>query len=332
MIGLMAAAAAAGLATFLLCFLLERIARKRDKERQKEDRAWSEAEKQAGEEAEAKRQAEEKKEAERAEAERRARGEEERRKNVERLNREQRRNELLERIVRETEFSLGETEVLSDSTDPEAVSRPSIVPTGFIDIRPVQSMEEIRNILPVQQLMDDESFYASLAAHQLLVLQPMEFTVKAKKVLVLLVDRSDSMKELGRVFWAIALVEKMADKCLDAGACLILKVFTEFIESVAKAETPEQFAELKRQLPHLLSPDGGTNIQVALKSAIGELSSSKISEKKILLATDGDCPIDENDLLLSLKENNISLRTVCISGEHAGLMRISEFYDVLWDH
>lgn len=67
-----------------------------------------------------------------------------------------------------------------------AVRQPVNYPTGDIEPATMQTMDQLPNIIPEQQMMDDDRFYGELAQGNLLVLQAHENIVDQKLLYILL--------------------------------------------------------------------------------------------------------------------------------------------------
>lgn len=244
-------------------------------------------------------------------------------RNVER----KRRNELLERVVHAVDFST--RELVTDTPQSGTQPRTSLTPTSYYNVRPIQSLSEIRSILPSGYILDDDQFYPKVINHQILVGEFQEFFGKAKKALVAMIDCSGSMREHGRSEWAFGLCDSLIDKCIRVQAEMILITFYDKIRGSYHVHNMETADKIRSQLSQILHPDGDTSIDLALETGLEVIKKEKFSEARMLLVTDGTQTVDVAEYGPRLRKGKIHLHTVCIAGDLKELEEISNRYDLL---
>ncbi|NTW22614.1 VWA domain-containing protein [Candidatus Falkowbacteria bacterium] len=238
-----------------------------------------------------------------------------------------RKNELLRSIVKSIEFST--REVVSDIQLPGTLPRQSIVPTSNYNVRPIKGAGEFSSILPSAHMLDDEQFYGRLSANNLLVSEYHEYYGSGRRVLFAAFDGSGSMEKYGRAQWAIGLCEAIIDRCIEQQAELYLLVYSGVIKGVYHVFDRKSAEAVKRKLREILSPEGGTDINLALDTIFDMIKSGKFDEARALLVTDGTESVDEEHILQRRKTEKVFLHTVSIAGERDDLRRVSSRFDQL---
>lgn len=213
------------------------------------------------------------------------------------------------------------------------------VPTGDIEIKPLQSFGEIPKVLNSQMASDDEIFYPLVASGQLLVQQPIEYEgvykerfIRQRKTLRALVDVSGSMKG-DRIAWARLLLTLLVEKARKAFADYLLTTFTKVPGQPMKADANESFSftEVLDYIEHSIRADGGTDISAALHNELDLIEEENEKEKmeqsaQIVLITDGNDKIDASSLKKRMDALKVELHTVIIGQRHDGLRSISKKY------
>lgn len=240
---------------------------------------------------------------------------------------ETKKSRLIQDIVDSVQFIV--TEKVSDTPLPGADKRPTKIPTGNLRVRPMHGFGDFPQLLPRSYGLDDDQFYGRLAQRSLLVREYYQYYGDAANALIMLVDVSGSMDEYGRASWAKELVERLLERCLGLKATLHLVTFARTVRSTHRASNPEEANALCGALDSILYPDGGTDVERALRHATELVEQEQFTEAKILLVTDGTDGVDPGYFEARLKETNCHLHTVCIAGENHSLKSISEQYDHL---
>ncbi len=244
--------------------------------------------------------------------------------------------EAVDRIVKRLQFAVGQ--VIHKSVKVGEETRPSIVPTDDLTIRPMNGIDEVGRVLSSAHALSDDLFYAGVAAKQLPVVEYTEqFDVTAdveepsRKIVVILQDMSDSMKESHRMDWALTLDKRIIAKASAEKAEVAFLPFGPYPDRWLFARTDEERANLKANLESRLHFMGGTNIDLALAHGIEFVSDPSFTERKIVLVTDGTQAVSTSALLASLKAAGAELHTVCIGPQNPDLESISAHYDYLLD-
>lgn len=238
-----------------------------------------------------------------------------------------RRNNLIDRLVDSIKFA--SREMVTQNQVQGSRPRKSIVPTGNYNVRPLRGVAEFASLLPSSHMLDDNHFYAQLATNKLMVGEFIEYHGKAHNTLVVAVDGSGSMENSGRVQWSMGLVERLIDRCIEIGAEMFFVVFSDYIRGSYHVFDKKSAEEIRGRLGSVLSPRGGTDINITLKKIFEIVDEGKFAEARILLVTDGTEGVDEENILKELSKRKIFLHTVCIAGEREDLKRISSEYDRL---
>ena len=216
---------------------------------------------------------------------------------------------------------------------------PSHIPSDEIHIRPIRDVSEIAQV-PIDSLvLDDDRFFVDLAAQSLPVLEYQkrvdvteEVAEVPRKVLVLVIDRSGSMGEHGRAEWAQGFCDAAIRKAVREKAEVALLAFDERPRHWQVAKDEAACDQLRRELPRLLAPDGGTNVSAALDTTLEFLDDPSFSERKIELVTDGvDIELNVHHYRKRLADIGATLDTVCLAEENASLHALSMHYDMLYD-
>ncbi|MBI3572039.1 VWA domain-containing protein [Candidatus Kaiserbacteria bacterium] len=213
---------------------------------------------------------------------------------------------------------------------------PSPIPSDEIGIRPIREIAEIPQTLPDALAVDDDRFYAALAAHRLPVIEYQErvdvredITGQPRKILVLIVDVSGSMGEDGRIEWAIGLCHAAIKRAIAANAEIALLPFTGRPGTWRHAVGKDECLLLSNRLTQFLTPDGGTSIRLALDEGIRFLAEETFTDRQILLITDGDDNVDAEGTRNALSSIGAVLHTVCIGPGNPDLQQASAHYDLL---
>lgn len=238
-----------------------------------------------------------------------------------------RRKALIDVIVKSVEFAA--KEMVTNKRMKGLRSRKSLVPNSNYNVRPIGNLNEFVSLLPQGHLMDDDHFYAKLASKKLMVGEFVEYYGKAKNTLIAALDASGSMEHYRRYEWAVGLVDRLIQRSIDLDAEIFLVVFTDYIRNVYHAHDKKTAEELRKNLPKILVPNGGTNINLALSKVFEIVAEGNFTEARVLLVTDGTEGVDEKMIAKEIEENNIFLHTVCIAGERKDLKKISNKYDRL---
>ena len=213
------------------------------------------------------------------------------------------------------------------------------VPTGDIEIKPLQSFSEIPKVLNSQMASDDDIFYPMVAGGQLLVQQPIEYQgvykeryIRQRKTLRVLVDVSGSMKG-DRIAWARLLLTLLVEKARKAFADYFLTTFTKVPGQPIKADPTEtaSFKEVLDYIEHSIRADGGTDISAALLNELNLIEQENKEEKmeqsaQIVLITDGNDKIDARSIQKRMEALKVELHTVVLGQRHDGLKSISKKY------
>ena len=115
-------------------------------------------------------------------------------------------------------------------------------PTDYIEPAMLTDYGQLSQLLPEQQIADDDTFFARFAAGELVVMQPYE-KVEERKRLYLLLDVSPSMDEsmadgLTRRIWALALGFKLLLQAEVGNASYLYRPFAGKSGKFYRVEMP----------------------------------------------------------------------------------------------
>lgn len=206
-------------------------------------------------------------------------------------------------------------------------------PDDGLDIRQMEGIREIQQILPTDMALPSDVFYPKLIRRELTV---RGYTTKKehKQILYMLVDISTSMRDpistttpCSRIARAIAIayIRKMT-KYNDITA---LRFFGDGCTSLLKASNIKEASVLINKLLTQPTDQDNTNIPYAVYTAIKDIESTKkenalIKEADILLISDGKSNINAQEMKKKL--GKIKLHTALIGCKSDALKFCSETY------
>lgn len=172
-------------------------------------------------------------------------------------------------------------------------------PADRLDVRPLRSLSELARILPSQNLLPDELFWAKAAAGELLMGEFQEPSPR-RQVLYVLMDTSGSMGDPVRgqpntSQWKIRLASGIALAylllALRRGNQYVLRPFDMMPHRSISARTKEEAAAAMAQLLSASFSGGGTDISHAVGVAMDDIEDIRTRDPKrlwsdILLITD----------------------------------------------
>ncbi len=191
-------------------------------------------------------------------------------------------------------------------------------PTGDVELGLCRDPSRLADVLVEDLALDDDVFYARLAADELRVFDYTE-TRAGRKVMYMLLDVSPSMQEalFGRSYmrhiWARGVAIKQLIQALRGEATYFLRYFAGVPGRLYEATTVPQAQAIINNLFDLGFTESNTNIQQALETAVEDIREREhaCAQAEILLLSDGESPLD-TQLLKRQFGNRIRLHTVLI--------------------
>lgn len=204
-------------------------------------------------------------------------------------------------------------------------------PADDINVRPMQDMSELDQVLPAELLADDDLALARIATGEVLIAAPVEekeltedehrkIWKDVKHVLYVLLDISPSMYERREDEYGIVpqdiwrpLVVALLERTVESGAIFMSRDFHGGISELRRAVNSEQARVLKG---HFLavSEENYTNIPRAIYKAIGDFTDEDHNQAEIVIITDGENNqgIDPDKMRRKLQEAGIKLHAILI--------------------
>jgi uncharacterized protein YegL len=215
----------------------------------------------------------------------------------------------------------------------------SIIPTGDIEIRSIENLNQLPQVLTGQLGSDDEIFYPLVATNNLLFKQPIEYVgvfkeryIRPRKTIRESQDVSGSMKG-DRIAWSRILNTLLIEKSKKIHADYLLTVFTDrpLISIHADSQNIGSYNTALKFVSDQIRADGGTDINLALEDQLQSIEKENLELKvqqnaQIVLITDGTEGINTKRILDKMKELGVVLHTVVLGVHHQQLQSISKEY------
>ena len=221
-------------------------------------------------------------------------------------------------------FELGHQLNASLSKATKGKYKPTSVVSEKSEVKNLKSSTEISSVSPAQHALPDDMFNARVAKRSLQVRKFSEQEDK-KFLLYVLVDISGSMSEPigGGGGWGLVtrgqiastLAIAMLTRVREDGGMVFKRFFEDAPATRSSARKKVEFEPLLRSLALADYNGGGTNVTLALRTALEDISQAKdeIRDCEILLITDGDDTIhgaDQTFLVDTMKKFKIKLNTL----------------------
>ncbi|MEM7102156.1 MAG: vWA domain-containing protein [Bacteroidota bacterium] len=214
-------------------------------------------------------------------------------------------------------------------------------PTGNFEIRPIQSMDEIPDLLHEQQAYPDDMFFEQLAQGELYVQKDIEskevFSKEysaLKKHRVVVVDCSGSM--LGdnsfRIDFTIKLAKAFVQNAQRNKAISTLIFFSSEILDTFTAQSADDYRLMLAALDDADKYRGGTNLDKALMHALDRFETYNMyDDAQVIMITDGTEGINSRATRERMSQFGVKLHTVCVGKYHRQLHRLSDEFYLFYD-
>lgn len=219
-----------------------------------------------------------------------------------------------------------------------------------IDLRPIRDMSELPNLLPEELAQPPELFLARIATGDALVTAHLEHVPvyedvhepvweERRRLIYVLRDRSGSMSgqgDGGQGKWRIpvwrATLAALVRRARREESLFIMRDFTDGIFDAVRVTTDEEGEKLVRFLYAYLT-EGGTNIALAIQTAIADLSKESYDVADIVIVTDGEdqAGLDPAKVRESLKAANTRLYAILLGANNDALRECADVYQILRD-
>lgn len=216
----------------------------------------------------------------------------------------------------------------------QSVRQPVNYPTADMEPEPMGSIDQLPSTLPEYQLESEDQYYGRLAQQDMLVQQSYEENVN-QKLLYILLDVSGSMDTpmvngLPRHVWARGVTVNLLLKAVDGQAKYFLRTFDSRPHDLSQATTPAEADHLVDFILNSAFSGGGTNIEVAITTAINDIRTKggDISQSEVLLISDGESPMDVDEIQRRLG-SDIRLHIVLLGNADSALRRIAASFRTL---
>ena len=200
-------------------------------------------------------------------------------------------------------------------------------PDDEMTIKNIDNTNELLRVLPTEFIHDDDVFMQKLIKKELQVKDYQSRRLK-KQALYLLIDVSGSMDGL-RSIYASGVALSLVRQAVSEGSVYFLRFFDYDVKSLNRITNEEKAERMMETLIKCPYTGGGTNINLAIKTAVKDISEDPESFEKaeIMLITDG-----LNDVYM-VKDNlkGIKLHSTVIEGSNDDLKRLSDTYIELKD-
>jgi uncharacterized protein with von Willebrand factor type A (vWA) domain len=160
-------------------------------------------------------------------------------------------------------------------------------PDDEMSIKTISNPMEILKTIPTQYAFDDDIFMQKLVKNELLIRDYQSRRFR-KQVLYMLIDASGSMAGSSEIY-ASGLAISIVRQAISEGATYFIRHFDERPHELHIVKTKKEAEEMINYLLRNPHSGGGTNIQNAILTAVGDITSSpdKFEKADILLISDG---------------------------------------------
>lgn len=222
------------------------------------------------------------------------------------------------------------------------IAEESPYPADDIMIRPIGDLGEIPQMLPSERISDHTTQVVRSVTGQALVMANIErrpvtepiiepIFREGKQVLYLLLDVSGSM--VGQQYggdWKMPLWRGVSifliRRAQKEHAAFLLRTFADDVSELEMAET-EAAAKRVENLIRQQGDRGGTNIGLALRTAIADIRREAYDQAELMILTDGeDDKFDASSVRQELDAANIKLHAVLLGTQNEALRRCADVY------
>jgi hypothetical protein len=276
--------------------------------------------------------------------------EEERRKQEEAARRRnQRMNNVIEQVTQTIQFASRRVYVGRAKTGERFIgtrTEESPYPADGVDVRPIQSLGELPNLLPSEFAFDDDMIDARIASGQALVqthtknvpiMQAVYNPVYEDRIRIVyvLLDISPSMYQAryGGAWrppvWK-GITVRLLDKAVEFQAPFYLRQFDQHVRrKLRTVVTPEEATKIKNLVLSLEGGDG-TDISKAIFKALADFSKWDYDQADIMIVTDGqDDGMETDKLRAALEEAGIKLHAIMLGVDNETLRQVCDVYQII---
>lgn len=184
---------------------------------------------------------------------------------------------------------------------------PSAYPADRYELEPMRDLSQIADVVPDQLAYDDALFYAFVGDENFTVVQHYR-EVPQKKLMYILLDVSGSMNGDmrgggTRIQWAAGVALRLMMRAQAGEAEFLIRFFGNAPYELHVIRTPQQAREFAQKLVRLRDYNEGTDINLALRTAVDDVQTADTTTSDILLITDGEANVDEAWLRQTFGEN-----------------------------
>ena len=220
-------------------------------------------------------------------------------------------------------FYVARKKEIIDKYRREEVLKSVPYPDNEMTIKNIDRFQELLKTIPTQYAFDDDIFIQKLLKKELLVRDYQSRRLK-KQALYLLIDVSYSMNGRMRDVYASGVALALIRQVISEGSVYFLRFFDSRPGKLHRITTEKEAKEMIKILIRKPYSGGGTNIEMAIRQAIEDITKDPIKFEKaeIMIITDGEDGIEirKKDL------KKIKIHSTVIDGDNAGLKAISKTY------
>ena len=186
---------------------------------------------------------------------------------------------------------------------------------------------DLERIVHSELALPDEVFYAKFVQSELLLYEKR--VNESKGAIFVLLDKSGSMDDYGKIVWAKAVALALYNRARREKREFYVRFFDANPHPLYKVPKNAKSKNVVKMLEYLatVNADGGTDINRAIITACQDIQEGEakgISE--IILITDGIDEIAGTRIREALEEANAKVITVMIMDDNKDLKKISEKY------